>query len=173
MPITTLVSYSIERVKVLAEDGTVDQGLMPALSQEDVRRLYEHMVLTRRLDERMFTLQRQGRLGTFARVTGQEGAHVGAAFALRPEDWLVPASARPAHCSCVASSWNSCISSGAATSAAVPSHPARAPFISVPVGTHMLHAVGIGWAMRQSGQQAAVLPCSERGPLQRAISVKP
>ena len=49
------------------------------------------MVLTRQFDERMFKLQRQGRLGTFARVAGQEGAHVGAAFALRPADWLVPA----------------------------------------------------------------------------------
>src|SRR5512137_2778914 len=78
-------------MEVLREDGTVDQELMPALSPDDIRRLYTHMVLTRQVDDRMFKLQRQGRLGTFARVAGQEGAHVGAAFALRPTDWLVPA----------------------------------------------------------------------------------
>ncbi len=91
MPVRPLVSYSIERIEVLGEDGTVDQGLMPSLSPGDIKRLYAHMVLTRQVDERMFKLQRQGRLGTFARVAGQEGAHVGAAFALRATDWLVPA----------------------------------------------------------------------------------
>ncbi len=158
LPITTLVSYSIERVKVLAEDGSVDQDLMPALSQEDVRRLYEYMVLTRRLDERMFTLQRQGRLGTFARVAGQEGAHVGAAFALRPEDWLVPAFRetgallmRGVPMEQLLQFWG-----GDERGSAFPPGSRTLP-ISVPVGTHMLHAVGIGWAMKQSGQQAAVL----------------
>ena len=90
VPIRSLVSYSIDRVEVMDPEGVVDEALMPDLSPEQIRRLYEHMVLTRQFDERMFKLQRQGRLGTFARVAGQEGAHVGAAFALRPEDWLVP-----------------------------------------------------------------------------------
>ena len=76
---------------MLRQDGTVDEALMPGLSPDDIKRLYAHMVLTRQFDDRMFKLQRQGRLGTFARVAGQEGAHVGAAFALRPTDWLVPA----------------------------------------------------------------------------------
>ena len=91
MPVHPLVSYSIERIEVLKQDGTVDEELMPALSPDDIRRLYGQMVLTRQFDERMFKLQRQGRLGTFARVAGQEGAQLGAAFALRPTDWLVPA----------------------------------------------------------------------------------
>src|SRR3990172_10708965 len=90
-PISTLVSYSVERVKVMNEEGVVDATLMPELSPEQIKALYRHMVLTRQFDERMFKMQRQGRLGTLARVAGQEGAHMGAAFALRPEDWLVPA----------------------------------------------------------------------------------
>ena len=84
MPVRPLASYSIERLEVLREDCTVDEALMPGLSPEDIKRLYAHMVLTRQFDERMFKLQRQGRLGTLARVAGHEGAHVGAAFALRP-----------------------------------------------------------------------------------------
>lgn len=91
MPIRTLVNYSIDRVEVLDENGEVDAALMPDLGSEQIKTLYAHMVLTRRFDERMFKLQRQGRLGTFARVAGQEGAHIGAAFALEPTDWLVPA----------------------------------------------------------------------------------
>ena len=90
VPVRSLVSYSIDRVEVLDPEGNVDESLMPALPGDRIQRLYEHMVLTRQFDERMFKLQRQGRLGTFARVAGQEGAHVGAAFALRADDWLVP-----------------------------------------------------------------------------------
>ncbi len=91
MPIRPLVSYSIERVEVLRDDGTVDEALMPDLTPDDIKRLYGHMVLTRQFDERMFKLQRQGRLGTFARVAGQEGAHVGRLSRCGPTDWLVPA----------------------------------------------------------------------------------
>ena len=47
------------------------------------------MLLGRRFDERMLILQRQGKIGTFAPVKGQE-AQVGAAAALNPEDWIVP-----------------------------------------------------------------------------------
>jgi pyruvate dehydrogenase E1 component alpha subunit len=158
LPISTLVSYSIERVKVLAEDGSVDETLMPELSGEQIKALYEHMVLTRQLDERMFSLQRQGRLGTFARVAGQEGAHVGAAWALRPQDWLVPAFRetgalllRGIPIEQLLQFWG-----GDERGSAFPSASRTLP-ISIPVGTHMLHAVGIAWALKQSGEQAAVL----------------
>src|SRR5660397_42537 len=75
----------------MAPDGTVDESLMPDLTSERIREMYRMMVFTRRLDERMFSLQRQGRIGTFARVLGQEGAQLGAAYALEDRDWLVPA----------------------------------------------------------------------------------
>ena len=91
MPMTTLVSYSVERVEVMDVEGNVDQALMPDLSGEQIAQLYWYMVLTRTFDDRMLKLQRQGRLGTFARVMGQEGAHIPAAFALRADDWMVPA----------------------------------------------------------------------------------
>lgn len=158
MPIRPLVSYSIERVEVLDPSGAVDEALMPELDPGQVRRLYEHMVLTRRFDERMFKLQRQGRLGTFARVAGQEGAHVGAAFALRPDDWLVPAFRETG-----ALLWRGLTMtqllqywSGDERGAAFPGALRTLP-ISIPVGTHMLHAVGIAWAMKQAGEKAAVL----------------
>ncbi|MCL5735867.1 MAG: pyruvate dehydrogenase (acetyl-transferring) E1 component subunit alpha [Actinobacteria bacterium] len=157
-PINTLVSYSVQSVKVLDEDGSVDISLMPELSPEQLKALYEHMVLTREFDERMFKMQRQGRLGTFARVKGQEGAHIGAAFALRPEDWLVPAFRetgalllRGLPMQQLLQYW-----SGDERGGAFPRSLNTLP-IAVPVGTHMIHAVGIGWALRYSGTEAAVL----------------
>ena len=92
MPIRPLVSYSIDRLEVLTRRRHRRRSPdAAAVRRDDIKRLYAHMVLTRQFDERMFKLQRQGRLGTFARVAGQEGAQIGAAFALRPDDWLVPA----------------------------------------------------------------------------------
>ena len=158
MPIRSLVSYSIDRVEVMDPLGVVDEALMPDLTPEQIRRLYEYMVLTRQFDERMFKVQRQGRLGTFARVAGQEGAHVGAAFALRPEDWLVPAFRemgalllRGLPLAQLLQYW-----SGDERGGAFPQALRTLP-IAIPVGTHMLHAVGIAWAMKQAGEDAAVL----------------
>jgi len=158
LPIRSLASYSIERLEVLRQDGTVDEALMPGLSPDDIKRLYAHMVLTRQFDDRMFKLQRQGRLGTFARVAGQEGAHVGAAFALRPTDWLVPAFRETG-----ALLWRGLTMTqllqfwaGDERGGRFP-HDLRTLPVAIPVGTHMLHAVGIGWAMKASGEDAAAL----------------
>ena len=46
--------------------------------------------ILRRLDERMVRLQRQGRIGTFAPIKGQEAAQIGSVTTLRPTDWMVP-----------------------------------------------------------------------------------
>lgn len=164
MPVRPLVSYSIERVEVMAPNGTVDAALMPDLSTEQIRRLYEHMVLTRQFDERMFKLQRQGRLGTFARVAGQEGAHVGAAFALQSDDWLVPAFRETGALLWRGLSMEQLLQywSGDERGAAFP-RPLRTLPVAIPVGTHMLHAVGIAWAMKQSGERVAVLTCFGEG----------
>jgi pyruvate dehydrogenase E1 component alpha subunit len=158
MPISTPVSYSIDRVEVMDVEGAVDEALMPALSPEQIKRLYEHVVLTRRFDERMFKLQRQGRLGTFARVAGQEGAQVGAALALRPDDWLVPAFRETGALLLRGVSMEQLLQfwSGDERGAAFPRELRTLP-VAIPVGTHMLHAVGIAWAMKQAGEKVAVL----------------
>jgi len=131
---------------------------MPDLAPEEIRRLYEQMVLTRQFDERMFKLQRQGRLGTYPRVAGQEGAHVGAALALLPDDWMVPAfretgalMLRGVPMWQLLQFWG-----GDERGSGWPRELRTLP-VSIPVGTHMLHAVGIAWAMKQAGENVAVL----------------
>jgi pyruvate dehydrogenase E1 component alpha subunit len=61
------------------------------LSQAQLAELYRAMLVIRTLDERMMTLQRQGRIGFYGACTGQEAACLGSAFALRPTDWIFPA----------------------------------------------------------------------------------
>jgi 2-oxoisovalerate dehydrogenase E1 component alpha subunit len=82
---------SAELRQILAENGSVaSKQAPPPLPKEELLRLYRAMVLTRFLDERAIKLQRQGRIGFYVPSTGQEGAHVGAAAALGPQDWVFP-----------------------------------------------------------------------------------
>src|SRR5207248_9825788 len=63
----------------------------PPLPREVLLRLYREMVRLRTLDERMMTLQRQGRVGFYGACTGQEAATLAAAIALEASDWIFPA----------------------------------------------------------------------------------
>jgi 2-oxoisovalerate dehydrogenase E1 component alpha subunit len=61
------------------------------LTEDDLRRMYELMLLARSLDERMWILQRQGRIAFVISCQGQEAAQVGTAYPLRPGvDWVHP-----------------------------------------------------------------------------------
>lgn len=63
-----------------------DPGLDPELYQE----MYRNMVLARELDRRMLALQRQGRIGTYAMLEGQEAVQIGSALALEENDFVFP-----------------------------------------------------------------------------------
>ena len=61
------------------------------LSDETVLEMYKTMVLARKLDERMWLLNRSGKIPFVISCQGQEGAQVGAAFALdRSKDYVLP-----------------------------------------------------------------------------------
>src|SRR6266498_273653 len=91
MPRITLEPrFQVQYLSVLDSDGNLDTALEPKLAGEDLRALYRAMVLGRRLDERMVRLQRQGRIGTFAPIKGQEASQLGSVFTLRKTDWMVP-----------------------------------------------------------------------------------
>ena len=66
MPRKVLESFNVSYLQVLDADGHLDRDLEPILP-EALRLLYRSMVLARQLDLRMLSLQRQGRIGTFAR----------------------------------------------------------------------------------------------------------
>jgi len=81
-----------EMVRVLNPDGTLveDHGYELDLKEEDLREIYRLMMLTRRVDQESTNLQRQGELGVYTPSLGQEGAQIGAAYALEPQDWVFP-----------------------------------------------------------------------------------
>src|ERR1700694_569031 len=63
----------------------------PPMPREMLLRLYREMVRLRTLDERMMTLQRQGRVGFFGACAGQQAATLASAIALEASDWIFPA----------------------------------------------------------------------------------
>jgi 2-oxoisovalerate dehydrogenase E1 component alpha subunit len=61
------------------------------LDEDDLLKIYRHMVLARRVDERSWILNRQGKAAFVISCQGQEAAQVGAAYNLRPGyDYLYP-----------------------------------------------------------------------------------
>ncbi len=71
--------------------STEDRHTPLGLSAEDLKRMYYTMVLARSLDERMWILNRQGKVAFVISGQGQEGAQVGSAYALRPgKDFFLP-----------------------------------------------------------------------------------
>jgi pyruvate dehydrogenase E1 component alpha subunit len=78
-------------LQLLAPDGTLADGCAPTLEGDALLDAWRAMLRSRVADERCFSLQRQGRLGTFSPVAGEEAAVVGSAWALDPaRDWVVP-----------------------------------------------------------------------------------
>jgi 2-oxoisovalerate dehydrogenase E1 component alpha subunit len=60
------------------------------LQAEDLRGLYRDLVLVRRVDAEATALQRQGELGIWASLLGQEAAQVGSGRAMAPQDYAFP-----------------------------------------------------------------------------------
>ncbi len=142
-------------VRVLDEDGAV-VGEVPDLSGDELVELYRYMKLARHFDGRAVSLQRQGRMGTYPPLSGQEGAQIGSAFALGDDDWIVP----------------SYREHGAALVRGVPLKQTllywmghvdgnRAPDdanvfpVAVPIASQVPHATGAAWASTLRGEDDA------------------
>jgi len=83
--------FEVRQRSYLAPDGTVLRPLPDFASDiPKLLALYRGMVLTRAFDLKAVSLQRTGRLGTYAVSLGQEAVSVGIASAMREEDVLLP-----------------------------------------------------------------------------------
>ena len=82
-----------EPFRVLDEAGAVI-GPEPELSDDDLKKLYWWMLWGRLLDERGLQLQRQGRVGVWGPMIGQEAAQAGLGLAMHDGDWIFPSLSR-------------------------------------------------------------------------------
>jgi len=65
-------------------------ALIADVGPHDIREMYRDLVLARRIDSEAVALQRQGELGLWPSLLGQEAAQVGSARALRAHDHVFP-----------------------------------------------------------------------------------
>src|SRR5712692_6736709 len=159
MPRITLEPrFQVEYLSILDSDGNLDTALEPKLAGEDLRALYRAMVLGRRLDERMVRLQRQGRIGTFAPIKGQEASQMGSAFTLRRVDWMVPSFRETA-----AMIWRGwpieklLLFFAGQLEGGQPALDQHDLPITIPVATQLPHAVGLAYAAQYRGDDVVVM----------------
>src|SRR5438128_2861042 len=159
MPRTLIEPQSpIERLSILDSEGNLDTALEPKLAADDLQRLYRAMILGRRLDERMLRLQRQGRIGTFAPIKGQEASQIGSVFTLKPTDWMVPSFRETA-----AMIWRGwpiekiLLFFAGYVEGGQPAPDQHDLPITIPVATQLPHAVGLAYAAQYRGDDAVVM----------------
>ncbi|MBS4171791.1 pyruvate dehydrogenase (acetyl-transferring) E1 component subunit alpha [Bacillus sp. FJAT-49736] len=141
----------------LDENGRLlDEEISQLVTDELARNLYEKMLLARTFDRKAISLQRQGRLGTYAPFEGQEAAQVGSAFALQDQDWLFPtyrdhaASMTFGHSlTTIFLYWNGRVEG------CVPPDGKRIFPPAVPIATQILHATGAALAEKWKGTNNA------------------
>lgn len=144
--------------QMLKPDGTLHSEMEAPLNDQETLQLYQKMVFIRLADQKALMLQRQGRMGTYAPVWGQEACQVGSAYLLQKGDWVFPAFRELA----------------ASLMMGIPlktvylywmgnEEGSRAPEginvmpVSIPVGTHPLHAVGTAWAAKIRGDKIVTI----------------
>ena len=144
-------------VRVLDEDGEV-VGDVPDLDEETFVGMYRAMRLARHFDGRAVSLQRQGRMGTYPPLSGQEGAQIGSAFALAENDWIVPsyrehgaAVVRGVPLKKTLLYWM-----GHEDGNAVPEDANVFP-VAVPIASQVPHATGAAWASKLQGDDDVFL----------------
>ena len=144
--------------RILAPDGSVPDGYRPRLTDQELLSAFRLMLLSRRIDERAFNLQRQGRLGTFSPVHGQEASVVGSALALEPaRDWVVPQYRElPAmlHQGYTLERFFLYFKGNPAGNH-MPDGVNVLPF-QISLATQIPHAVGLGWGLRHQGRDGVV-----------------
>jgi pyruvate dehydrogenase E1 component alpha subunit len=147
-----------ERLEILDTDGEVDGELMPEIESGHAVELYRDMVRMRTFDEKALKLQRQGRMGTWPPIKGQEAIQAGVALAMTEKDWLIPSfrdhgsmvqHGIPLHL--IYAYWvgderGSCFPEGI-----------RCFPVAVPVGSQWQHGAGVGLSLKLRGEDAVAV----------------
>jgi pyruvate dehydrogenase E1 component alpha subunit len=130
----------------------------PPVPEDTLLDVYEGIKLARHFDDRALSIQRQGRIATYAPMRGQEGAQVASALAMDDEDWMYPTyrdnaakiarGVDPADVLAVLRGIGKRDSVGTDTRV-VPEY--------IPIATQIPHATGAAWASKLRGEDYATL----------------
>ncbi len=161
----------VPNIQVLDEHGTIIHADRdPKLEPDELRRVYRAMVLSRTLDRRMLTMQRQGQMGTFAPGHGQEATEIGQVYPLTTRDWFAPS-----YRSFGAQLWRGwsieqllLLWDGYFEGFPPPPGVNDLPF-SIVIGSHVPLATGLAMAIRMKGEDAVVVTNFGDGAMSQGI----
>ena len=153
----------------MAKTDTRPRHVELGLTDDDVLAMYRTMLLARAVDERMWLMQRAGKIAFIISGQGHEGAQVATAWPLRRNhDWMAPYYRSIASAIAFGMSAEDIITAHLAKGDDVssggrqmPGHYGAAPYnivsLSSPVGTQVLHAVGIAMGAWVRGEDVVAL----------------
>ncbi len=148
-----------DRVQILGEDGqVVDGATVPDLTEDELVEMYRNLKLGRHFDQRAVSLQRQGRMGTYPPMAGQEASQVGSAMALAGGDWTFPSYRE--HLALYVRGWDLAddllywMGSEQGNS---PPEDVQVFSLAVPIATQIPHATGAAWASKLKGEDRVFL----------------
>lgn len=128
------------------------------VTEERVKQFFSEMVRIRMFDRKSISLQRQGRIGTYAPFEGQEASQVGTALALNSDDWLFPTYRDHGAAMVFGHSlrnillfWNG------RNEGCVPPDGKKIFPPAIPIATQIPHAAGAAFAEKQKGTKNAAI----------------
>ncbi|QBJ97914.1 pyruvate dehydrogenase (acetyl-transferring) E1 component subunit alpha [Rhodococcus sp. ABRD24] len=133
-------------------------ALIADVGPDQLRALYQDLVVVRRIDTEATALQRQGQLGIWAPLLGQEAAQVGSVHALNPDDYIFTSYREHAVAYCrgvdpavMTRMWRGCAYSGWDPATVNMTNPA------IVVGAQGLHATGYAMGVHLDGAEIATI----------------
>lgn len=161
-------------LSVLSLDGeVVNPDEMPELTDDQLKEIMYRMVFTRTWDDRAVNLGRQGRLGFYAPVSGQEAAMIGSEYALNKDDFICPG-----YRDIPQLVWHGLPLYQAFLYSRGHQHGGQIPedvHVLMPqiiIGAQILHATGVAMAFKKKNENALQLRTQAMAVLPKAISTK-
>lgn len=154
----------MDTISYLNEQGELSSSFSMQLPTELLLKAYRTMALTRQVDDRMITLQRQGSISFALSSLGEEACAVASAAALKPQDWMYPQYRESG-----AFFWRGgtakqyihhmfCDASDGILGRQMPNHfgsrELNIVHVSSPIGTKIPQAAGCGYAMKLQKEEA-------------------
>lgn len=172
MTLRTVAKAEIQRLEIL---DTPDEAGFDAPA-DLLLKMYRTMVEIRAYDDRAVKLQRQGRLGTYPVILGQEASQVIPALCLRPQDWMVPTYRGQGAYYARGMQMRYSLLYWAGDDRGVRYPEGNNDMIfSIPVGTHLTQVAGLAWAEKLKGTGNIALTylgdgTSSKGDLHEALT---
>ncbi|MDF1827504.1 MAG: pyruvate dehydrogenase (acetyl-transferring) E1 component subunit alpha [Legionellaceae bacterium] len=161
---TVVARFEITFLQVIDEQGLLKASL-PAFAEDKhaLIELYRIMVLTRVFDKKAISLQRTGKMGTYAPVNSQEAVATAIGHAMRPEDVLVPyyrdyaaQIQRGVNMSDILAYWGG---DERGSDFDADSHASEDFPLCVPIASQCQHAAGVAFAFQYRNQPRVAVVC--------------